>query len=108
MGIIAKIKSIWKLNGIIKEINMNELKTSSGRLQLLAQIVNIYAAVQGYIPATLAAKIGVAALTAYTIGRAIVDAAEAIAKLTPTTKDDEVVAEAKAALDVVAPKSDSK
>ena len=108
MGIIAKIKALWKLNGTIKEINMNELKTSSGRLQLLAQIVNIYAAVQGYIPATLAAKIGVAALAAYTIGRAVVNAAEAIAKVTATTKDDEIVAEAKAVLDVVAPKAESK
>ena len=87
---------------------MNELKTSSGRLQLLAQIVNIYAAVQGYIPATLAAKISVTALSAYTIGRAVVNAAEAIAKVTATTKDDEIVAEAKAVLDVVAPKSESK
>lgn len=104
MSIFAKIKALWALNKEINKMSISELKTSEGRLQLIMQILNIYAAVQGFIPPALAAKISAIALAAYTIGRALVKAAEAIAKLTPTPKDDKIVEEAAKVLDAVAPK----
>lgn len=104
MSIFAKIKALWALNKEINKMSISELKTSEGRLQLIMQILNIYAAVQGFIPPALAAKIAAIALAAYTIGRALVKAAEAIAKLTPTPKDDKIVEEAAKVLDAVAPK----
>ena len=86
-------------------MNVNELKTSEGRLTLLTNVVAIYASVQGFIPATLSAKIATFSVAAYTIARAIVKAAQEIAKITANTKDDAIVAEADKALDIVAPKS---
>lgn len=105
MSIFAKVKALWALNKEIKKMSISELKTSEGRLQLIMQILNIYAAVHGFIPPALAAKIAAIALAAYTIGRALVKAAEAIAKLTPSPKDDKIVEEAGKLLDAVAPKA---
>ena len=86
-------------------MNISELKTSEGRLTLLSTLVTVYSAVQGLIPAELAAKLSVAYVSAFTIARAIVKAAQEIAKITANTKDDAIVDEASKALDIVAPKS---
>ena len=86
-------------------MKINELSTSEGRLTLLTNIVSIWACVQGIIPAELSAKIAIYSTTAYTVARAIVKAAQEIAKITATTKDDAIVDEASKALDIVAPKS---
>ena len=105
MNIFSKLKALWKLKTEVSKMNVNELKTSEGRLTLLTNVVAIYASVQGFIPATLSAKIATFSVAAYTIARAIVKAAQEIAKITANTKDDAIVAEADKALDIVAPKS---
>ena len=58
----------------------------------------------GFLPAALTAKIAAFSVAAYTIARSLTKAAEAIAKLTPSPKDDAVVAEVGKVLDAVAPK----
>ena len=105
MNIFSKIKAMWNIKTEVSKMSINELKTSEGRLTLLTNIVSIWASVQGIIPAALSAKIGIYSITAYTVARAIVKAAQEIAKMTATTKDDAIVDEASKALDVVAPKS---
>lgn len=105
MSIFSQIKAVWKIKTEVSKMSINELKTSEGRLTLLTNIVAIYASIQGFIPATLSAKIAMYSVTAYTVARAIVKAAQEIAKITATTKDDVIVDEASKALDIVAPKS---
>lgn len=73
-------------------------------MTLLLNVVAIYSAAQGFLPPALVAKISVASVAAYGIARALVKAGEAIAKITPSPKDDAIVAEAGALLDKVAPK----
>lgn len=105
MGIFGKVKALFKIKGLVKEMKLSEIKTSEGRMALILNLVAIYSAGQGFIPPTLAAKIAVVSLTVYTVARAAVKLAEVIAKLTPNAKDDEIVAEAGRILDVVAPKA---
>jgi hypothetical protein len=105
MNIFSEIKTVWNIKTEVSKMSISELKTSEGRLTLLTNIVAIYASVQGFIPAALSAKIAIFSVTAYTIARAIVKAAQEIAKLTVNTKDDAIVDEASKALDIVAPKS---
>lgn len=102
--IYKQIKALLKVKQEVSKMSVSELKTSEGRMTLLLNIVGIYSAVQGFIPAPLMAKITVASVAAYSIARAITKAAEAIAKVTPSPKDDAIVAEAVKVLDVVAPK----
>lgn len=99
-----QIKALLAVKGAIKKMKLSELKTSEGRMALLLNIITIYSAVQGFLPAALVAKIAVASLAVYTVGRAIVKAGEAIAKITPSPKDDAVVEEAGKLLDAAAPK----
>ena len=105
MSIFSQIKAVWKIKTEVSKMSINELKTSEGRLTLLTNIVSIWASVQGIIPTALSAKIAIYSITAYTVARAIVKAAQEIAKMTATTKDDAIIDEASKALDVVAPKS---
>ena len=105
MGIFSKIKAVWNIKTEVSKMSINELKTSEGRLTLLTNIVSIWASVQGIIPTELSAKIAIYSTTAYTVARAIVKAAQEIAKITATPKDDAIVDEASKALDIVAPKS---
>ncbi len=104
MSVFAKLKALWAINKEIKKMNLSELKTSEGRLTLIMNIVAIYGSVQGFLPAALTAKIAVFSVAAYAIARSLTKAAEAIAKLTPSPKDDVVVAEVDKVLDAVAPK----
>lgn len=104
MSIIEKIKALWNLNKEVKKMSMSELKTSEGRMTLILNVIAVYGAVQGFLPAALTAKIAVISIAAYGIARSLVKAAEAIVKITPSVKDDAVVAEAGKVLDAVAPK----
>ena len=103
MGIIGQIKALLKLRKEVNKMKLTEIKTSEGRMTLLLNIVGVYSAVQGFIPPALAAKIAVGSVAAYSIARAIVKLGEAIAKMTPSAKDDAIVAEAGALLDRVVP-----
>jgi hypothetical protein len=70
-------------------------------MTLILNIIAIYGSVQGFLPADLTAKIAVFSVAAYAIARSLTKAAQAIARLTPSPKDDAVVAEVDAALDAV-------
>lgn len=102
------IKAILAIKGKVEKMKLSELKTSEGRMALLLNIVAIYSAVQGFLPAPLVAKIAVSSLAVYTVGRAIVKAGEAIAKITPSPKDDAVVEEVGKLLDAAAPKAEEQ
>jgi len=104
MNIFQEMKAALKIRKEIKSMKLSELKTSEGRMTLLLNVVAIYSAAQGFLPPALIAKISVASVAAYGIARALVKAGEAIAKITPSPKDDAIVAEAGALLDKVAPK----
>jgi len=87
MNIIDKIKLLFLAKKSYEEVKGAMKKgiwTTEFWLTVITVIVNIWFAVVGLIPADLVAKIlaGVAAI--YTIARTIV-------KLTPTTKDDELL-----------------
>lgn len=108
MNPITLWRQIRALLAVKKEINkmsINELKTSEGRLTLLLNVVAIYGSLKGFIPAPLAAKVAVISVAVYAIARSLVKAAEAIAKATPTPKDDAMVAEVGKLVDVLAPKA---
>ena len=105
MSIFAKLKALWAINKEIKRMKISELGTSEGRLAVLLNIISLYAAVKGFLPADLAAKIAAGSIVVYTVARAIVKAAEAIAKLTPSPKDDKIVEEAGKLLDAAGPKA---
>ena len=98
-------KAIFAIKGKVKNMKITELSTSEGRLAVLLNIISLYAAVKGFLPADLAAKIAAGSIVVYTVARAIVKAAEAIAKLTPTLKDDKIVEEAGKLLDAAGPKA---
>jgi len=98
------IKALFKIKSEVSKMSLNEIKTSEGRLTLLLNIIAVYGAVQGFLPAALVAKIAVISVAAYAIARALVKAAGEIAKVTKSTKDDVIVAEAEKVLDAVAPK----
>lgn len=89
MNIIEKIKVYFAVNDAYKKIKEAYMKgkgflTSEFWLTALGVLASLAGALVGYIPPELTIKI-VAGLTAvYTIARAIV-------KLTPSTKDDELV-----------------
>lgn len=99
-----QIKALFKIKKEINKMKLSELKTSEGRMTLILNIIAIYSVAHGFLPAPLVAKIAAASIAAYGIARAIVKAGEAIAKITPTPKDDAIVAEAGKILDTVAPK----
>lgn len=99
------IKALISVKGEIKKMKLSELSTSEGRMALLLNIVSVYSAVHGFIPPALTAKIAVVSLGVYTVGRAIVKAAEAVVKLTSSTKDDAVVEEVGKLLDAAVGKS---
>lgn len=82
-------------------MKISELKTSEGRMTLLLNVIAIYSAVQGFLPPELVVKIAAFSVAAYAVARALVKAGEAIAKLTPSAKDDTIAAEAGALLDAV-------
>ena len=104
ISLFKKIKALLAVKGEVDKMKLSELKTSEGRLALLLNVISIYSAVQGFLPAPLVAKIGVVSLAIYTAGRSIVKAAGVLSKLTPSPKDDAVVAEVDKVLDAVAPK----
>jgi len=93
------IRELFAIKGAISNMKLSELSTSEGRLTILLNLIAVYSAVQGFLPANVTAWISVASVAAYTIGRAVVKAGEAIAPLTATDKDDKAVAEVKAVLD---------
>jgi hypothetical protein len=100
------ISEILKIKGLVQNMKLSELQTSEGRLTLILNVIAVYGSIQGFLPAALTAKIAVVSVAAYSIARSLVKAAEAIVKLTPSTKDDAVVAEVGKVLDAVAPKTD--
>lgn len=108
MNIIEKAKALWAINKQVKEMGkMNiptEIKSSEGRLTLMLNAIMLYSAVQGFLPPPLTAKIAAVSVAGYAIARALVKAAEAIAKITASTKDDAIVAEAEGLLDAAAAK----
>jgi uncharacterized membrane protein len=88
MGIIQNISLLIKLNKILQEVKEMLKKgnwfSTEFILNVLTILGSIAAAVVGFIPVVLVAK-GIAILViVYTVGRSI-------AKLTTTTKDDEIV-----------------
>jgi hypothetical protein len=93
------LSALLKLRSEVSKMSISELKTSEGRMHLLLQVLGIYSAIHGFIPAPLAAKLMVASAAAYAVARSLVKAAEALVKLTTNTKDDAIVAEAGALLD---------
>jgi hypothetical protein len=82
-------------------MKLSELSTSEGRLTLILNVIAVYGSIQGFLPASLTAKIAVISVAAYAIARSLVKAAESIVKLTPSVKDDAVVAEANKILDSI-------
>ena len=82
-------------------MHFSELKTSEGRMTLLLNIIGIYSAIQGFIPAPLMAKVAVASVGIYAIARSALKIAEVIAGMTKNVKDDALVAEAKKVLDLI-------
>lgn len=105
-GYYNMVKGIFKLKGVVGKMSINEIKTSEGRMTLILNVIAIYGAVQGFLPAALVAKIAVISVAAYAIARSVVKAAEAIAKITSTPKDDAIVAEVVNILDSVVPKAE--
>jgi len=88
MNIIDKIKLLFLAKKSYEEVKgamvKNGLKSTEFWLTVITVIVNIWFAVVGLIPADLVAKILAGVAAVYTIARTIV-------KLTPTTKDDELL-----------------
>lgn len=99
-----QISGLLKIKGLVQNMKLSELSTSEGRMTLILNVIAVYGAVQGFLPAALTAKIAVISVAAYAIARSLVKAAESIVKLTPSAKDDAIVAEAGKILDSVAPK----
>jgi hypothetical protein len=106
-GFIKQIRALLKIKSEVGKMSFSELKTSEGRWAIIGGIVSIYGAVQGFIPAPLAAKISAGLMAFYIGSRAIVKAVGTIAKLTPSPKDDEFVAKVDAALNRLGVPKDS-
>ena len=70
----------------------------------LTNLVMIFGAFWGLIPAALAAKIIAVVAVVYMVYRTIAPALEALAKMTPTPKDDAVLAELSAAVKLLTDK----
>lgn len=96
-----QISALFKLKGLVQNMKLSELSTSEGRLTLILNVIAVYGSIQGFLPAALTAKIAVISVAAYAIARSLVKAAESIVKLTPSVKDDAVVAEASKILDSI-------
>lgn len=88
MNIIEKVKLLFALNKIFKEVTSLMKKgnwfSTEFILNLLTILGTLAAAVVGMLPAVLVLKIVAVLVVVYTIGRSI-------AKLTATTKDDEII-----------------
>ncbi len=89
----STLKALISISGGIKKMKLSELSTSSGRTMWLMSIANIAAAFWGFIPADLAAEIVAVLAAVYMVYRTIAPALEALAKMTPTPKDDAILAE---------------
>lgn len=87
MGIIDDINLLLKLRQIIQEGKKMKAgwKTTEFWATLLGIIGTLAGAVVGYLPPELVVKIITGLIAVYTVARAVV-------KLTPSTKDDELVA----------------
>lgn len=95
MGIIDKIKLLFKLNSIIeteiKEIKLMDIKsgwkTSEFWSKVAAQAATIWAAVGGFVPAKYAIVVVAVAESIYTIARTVLKMNESIqaAKMAQTT-----------------------
>lgn len=96
-----QISALLKIKKEVSSMSLSELKTSEGRMTLVLNIISIWAAVQGFLPATLVVKVAAASIAVYAIARSLVKAGEAIAKITPSPKDDAIVAEVVKVLDAV-------
>jgi len=94
MNIIDKIKILWqvrKIYNLIKEVkNMKETKTELW-VSLGTQIVALIMMVKGILPTQEGIKIMMIINIVYTAGRSFVKIFKAIAQITPTKKDDEIV-----------------
>ena len=100
----AQIKALFAVKGAIQNMKFSELSTSTGRLVLLNSIVTIVLACMGILPAVLVAKITSGLIAAYALYRTAAPLLEYVAKLTPTPKDDAVVAELAAAVKLLTDK----
>jgi len=99
--IFKQIWAVFKIKGELKNMKISELQTSEGRLIILTNILGIWSALHGFIPAPLMAKLTVASVSFYVIARSALKIAEVIAGMTKNIKDNAVVAEAKVMLDKV-------
>lgn len=99
--IIKQIRALLKIKGELKNMKMSELQTSEGRLTILTNILGIWSALHGFIPAPLMAKLTVVSVGIYAIARSALKIAEVIAGMTKNVKDDAVVAEAKVIVDKI-------
>lgn len=104
ISLFKKIKALWVIKGEVSKMKISELSTSSGRTMWLTNIAMIVGAFWGLIPATLAAKIIAIVAMVYMVYRAIAPALEALAKMTPTPKDDAAIAELSAAVKLLTDK----
>jgi hypothetical protein len=110
MNIIDKIKILWqvkKIYNLIKEVkNMNETKTELW-VSLGTQIVALIMMIKGLLPAQEGIKIMMIINIVYTIGRSLVKIFKAVAQLTPSKKDDEIVDIIEQVLDKMGPQIDN-
>lgn len=86
----AQLKALWAVLNAKKEIGKlmekkDGWKTTEFWVNLIIILLTLLASVMSMIPADVAAKIIAGLAAVYTIARAIV-------KVTPSTKDDELVA----------------
>lgn len=106
MNIFKKISLALKAKKALNQIE-KEVKTMEGKKWLEREFIlsiigiagTLWAAAQGFLPPETAAKVGLWIITAFTVSRTLIKAAESIAKLTKTTKDDEIVAAVAQVLD---------
>lgn len=100
-NLFKQIRALFKIKGEIKNMKMSELQTSEGRLTILTNILGIWSALHGFIPAPLMAKLTVASVGIYAVVRSAIKIAEVIAGATKNVKDNAVVAEAKVIMDKI-------
>lgn len=87
------IRELFAIKGAISNMKLSELSTSSGRMVWVMSLAGVVSVGLGFLPAVLVAKIITILATAYIVYRTAAPVLESLAKMTPTPKDDAVLAE---------------
>lgn len=87
------IRELFAIKGAISNMKLSELSTSSGRMVWVMSLAGVISVGLGFLPAVLVAKITAVLATAYIVYRTVAPVLESLAKMTPTPKDDAVLAE---------------